>query len=64
MVDPQCLTAQQIEQLVPFLEGQSASVVVMQEPGTTVPPTLQGYPTLGFVFSRNQLAEAHSLQPA
>nr|MEE4266796.1 HDOD domain-containing protein [Candidatus Krumholzibacteria bacterium] len=64
MVDPQCLTAQQVDQLVPFLESQPARVVVLAEPDTGVPAALQSYPQLGFVFSRSQLAEACRLQPA
>ena len=64
LVDPQCLTVQQIEQLIPFLESQSARVVVLREAGAKIPAALAGYPALGFVFSRSQLAEALALQPA
>ena len=64
MVDPQSLTSLQVDQLVPFLESQPAKIVVLQESGAKVPGPLAGYPKLGFVFSRNQLAEALVLQPA
>lgn len=64
MVDPQCLTAQQVEQLTPFLESQPASIVILQEPGSKSPALLAEYPCMGFVFSRNQLADACQMQPA
>lgn len=64
LVDPQCLTPQQVEQLVPFLAAQPAKIVVLQEPGSHAPAALAGFPEMGFVFSRRQLAAAMVLQPA
>lgn len=64
LLDPQCLTPQQVDQLAPFLASQPARVVVLQEPGAHLPASLAGYPELGFVFSRRQLADAMVLQPA
>lgn len=64
LVDPQCLTVQQVEQLVPFLESQPVKIVVLRESGQKIPEALSGYPEMGFVFSRNQLAQALALQPA
>lgn len=64
LVDPQCLTVQQVEQLVPFLASQPVRIVILGEAGLNIPDSLAGYPRMGFVFSRNQLAQALELQPA
>jgi HD-like signal output (HDOD) protein len=64
LVDPQCLTSQQVDQLVPFLASQPVQIVVLQDPGARTPAALAGYPHLGFVFSRSQLAQALARQPA
>jgi hypothetical protein len=45
-----------MNQLAPFLASQSAQIVVLKESGCKVPASLAGYPDMGFVFSRDQLA--------
>jgi HD-like signal output (HDOD) protein len=64
LVDPQCLTAYQLEHLTPFLDEQPAHVVILAEPDTTVPARMAHYPRVGFVFSRDQLVRSVKKQPA
>ena len=63
LVDPQCLTLQQIDQLTPFLDSQPAQVVLLKEAGGSTPERMAHFPELGFVFSRDQLARTMQLQP-
>ncbi len=64
LVDPQCLTAQQIDRLTKYLATQSADVVMLYERGTSVPEAVQSYPNLGFVFSRQDLGKVLMAQKA
>ncbi len=63
LVDPQCLSIQQVDQLTPFLDSQPAKVVLLKEADAHVPEKMSHFPQLGFVFSREQLARTMELQP-
>lgn len=62
LLDPQCLTAQQLDRLLKYLATQSADVVMLIERDTPVPEAIQGYPTMKFVFSRQDLAKVLATQ--
>ena len=64
LVDPQCLTAQRLERLLKYLSTQSADVVMLREPETTVSQSIQAYPSMGFVFSRRELGRVLAAQNA
>ncbi len=57
LLDPQCLTAQQLDRLVKYLSTQTADVVVLREQGTALADSVKDFPGLGFVFSSMELAE-------
>ena len=64
LIDTQCLTQQQVAQLMPFLATQSPQAAVLLERGAKVPEEAADLPRLGIVFSR---WDVHSLlvgQPA
>ena len=61
LVDPQCLTKQQLDQLLPFLASQPVSVVMLADPDVPLPEVVSSYPRLSYVFSARDLAEAVAL---
>ncbi len=58
LVDTQCLTRQQLDQLLPFLAVQSARPAVLIEEGAHAPQGTEEWPVLHLVFSRADLREA------
>ncbi len=58
LIDPQCMTSQQLEQLVPFLESQSAKVIMLADDPDQLPPQVQGFPTMSFIFSPELIQNA------
>lgn len=64
LVDPQCLTKQQLDQLLPFLASQPVSVVMLSDPDVPLPEVVASYPRLSYVFSAKDLAEAIALPVA
>lgn len=64
LVDPQCLTAQQIERLTKYLATQSADVVMLYEKGTGVSEAIRPFPRLDFIFSRDDLRQVLAMQRA
>lgn len=57
LVDPQTLTREQTNRLMPFLGSQPAQACVMTDSETPPPAHLAGYPHLNFIFTRRQLNE-------
>ena len=64
MVDPQTLTRDQLARLMPFLESRDVSVCILTETGTLPPAHLRQHPHLHFIFTRDQLNEVLTRQPA
>lgn len=62
LVDPQCLTTQQLERLTNYLATQPADVVMLYEKGTGVPDAVKAFPRLDFIFSRNDLRQVLAMQ--
>jgi HD-like signal output (HDOD) protein len=62
LLDPQCLTAQQLDRLAKYLSTQSAEVVMLVERDMPVPEAIKGFPTMSYVFSRDDLAKVLSAQ--
>jgi len=52
------MTAQQLEQLVPFLESQTAKVIMLADEPSQLPPQVQGFPTMSFIFSPDLIENA------
>lgn len=57
LVDCQCLTREQIGQLMPFLASQPAHAALLLEPGANPPAGTEDLPRLGIVFSRQEVAD-------
>ncbi len=55
LIDPQCLTSQQVEQLVPFLESQTAKVIMLADDPGQLPDQVKGFPAISFIFSPEQI---------
>lgn len=64
LVDPQCMTAQKLDQLMVFLASQPAKVCMLADPGAHLSGAAQGCPILSYVFSREDLRHILSPQPA
>ena len=64
LIDTQCLTHQQISQLLPFLATQSARAAILIERGANVPPGVEDLPRLGILFSRSDIQRLLVAQPA
>ncbi len=64
LIDTQCLTQQQIVQLMPFLATQAAQTAVLVERGANVPAEAAELPRLGIVFSRWDVQSVLAGQPA
>jgi HD-like signal output (HDOD) protein len=62
LIDTQCLTQQQVTQLMPFLSGQSAQAAVLLESGAHAPVGTEDLPRLSIVFSRSDVARVLDLQ--
>ena len=62
LLDPQCLTMQQLDRLLKFLTTQSAQVVMLYESDTTVSDAIKVHPAMNFVFSRAELANVLATQ--
>jgi len=62
LVDYQCMTRQQIDQLLPFLASQQARVAMLSE--SELPEILAAFPALKFVFSRADVDTVLAPQPA
>ena len=56
LIDSQCLTREQIGQLMPFLAGQPARTALLLESGAHPPAGVEDLPRLGIVFSRAEVA--------
>lgn len=63
LIDSQCLTQQQVTQLMPFLAGQSAATAVLLERGANVPAEIEDLPRVGIVFSRWDVQNILAGQP-
>ena len=64
LIDSQCLTQQQIGQLMPFLATQEARAALLLESGANAPAGTEELPRLGIVFSRAEVAALVQPQPA
>ncbi len=64
LIDAQCLTQQQISQLMPFLATHSAAAAVLLERGANAPAGTEDLPRLGIVFSRSDVQRLLVGQPA
>jgi len=66
LLDPQCLTKPQITKLKPFLTSQPAQIAVLvgDEGGNLTSELMAEYPSIPFVFSRQDLQNLLTLQPA
>jgi len=64
LLDPEGLTAQQLEQLVPFLASQPARTLVLCERDVPVPEAVADFSRLPFIFSRHQLNQLLTTQTA
>ncbi|MBU8871974.1 MAG: HDOD domain-containing protein [Gemmatimonadales bacterium] len=62
LLDPQCLTAQQLDRLLKYLSTQSAQVAILHDQGSVMADAVKSFPTLKFVFSRQDLAEVLAAQ--
>jgi len=58
LVDPQSLSADQLDRLAIFLDSQALHHAVLVESGTTIPDSMSQWPTINFLFSGEQLAGA------
>jgi HD-like signal output (HDOD) protein len=63
LVDPQCMTHQKFEELLTFLGGRQARVVLLIEEDGVTPQGGQDFPALPFVFSRSQFKRILATQP-
>jgi hypothetical protein len=63
MVDPQCMTAQKLEQLMVFLTSQPAKICMLTDPGAHLTGAARACPVLPFVFSREDLGRILCPQP-
>ncbi len=63
LIDTQCLTQQQVVQLMPFLASQSAAAAVLLERGANPTAGTEDLPRLGIVFSRWDVQNILTGQP-
>ncbi len=61
LVDPETLTRDQLDRLAKYLDDLGLHRAVLVEEGTTVPASMQAWPTLGFLFSGRQLAGVRAM---
>ena len=63
LIDTQCLTQQQVTQLMPFLASQPAAAAVLLERGANAPVEVEDLPRVGIVFSRWDVQNILTGQP-
>lgn len=64
LMDGQCLTRQQVDQLLPFLRDTGVPTAVMVDQGAHAPRGAEHLPQLPVVFTRGHLEPLLALQPA
>lgn len=64
LLDAQCLTRQQLDQLMPFLRDVDVPTVLLLDRGAHAPAGTAHLPTIPVVFSRTHLEQALVPQPA
>lgn len=62
LVDPQSLSKDQLDRLAIFLEDQSIHLAVLVEGGVSVPPSMEQWATLNFLFGAEQLSKICEMQ--
>jgi HD-like signal output (HDOD) protein len=64
LLDTQCLSRQQLDQLLPFLRDSSVNSALMMDQGAHVPRGAEHLPMVPAVFTRTHIEQLLSLQPA
>lgn len=65
LLDPQCLTKSQLVKILPFLKAQNVRIATLDDGGEVAASSdlRELYPTLNFVFSRQDIDELMQTQP-
>jgi len=64
LLDTQCLSRQQLDQLLPFLRDASVNAALMMDQGVHTPRGAEHLPTVPAVFTRTDIEQLLALQPA